>query len=271
MFQSAHPADATTRAVLDLVDFLYGNWNRIVLSIAILILAFIVIRVLKSMVTQVGKDYRLPDSTVRLIITAVTYGTVILAFVNVLAVFNIQLYPLILSLGVLSAVVVLGSQLLISNVLGGAVVYVERPFVIGDIIKVGENIGVVQGINIRSTALKGLNGLDITIPNSTFLTTSITNYTKTRHYLVKVPFTMPIKVDLSGLAEAIKARAASIPGFAPDRGGELYKMGISKVDIQYELHFWISDPRKADEAKSRVIDIISQDLGHKGHYGLGGE
>jgi small-conductance mechanosensitive channel len=258
VFQSANPADVTTRAALTLADFFYGNWYRMLMSVVILVIAYIIIMVLKGLILELGKNYHLPPQTTRMIVTLMTYGVFILAFVSVLAIFDIQLYPLILSLGILSVVVVLGSQLLISNLLGGAVVYIEKPFLKGDLIKVGDSTGIVQGITIRATILRGLNGLDITIPNSTFLTTSITNYTRTKHYLIKVPFTMPRDINLSGLADAIKARAPSIPGFMTDRGDELYKMGISKEDIQYELHFWVSDPRKSDEARSKVIDIISQ-------------
>jgi small-conductance mechanosensitive channel len=258
MLQTANPADATTQAALALANFFYGNWQRILMSAAILVIAYIFMRVLKGLVLEMGKSYHLPPQTTRMAVTLMTYGIFILAFISVLAVFDIQLYPLILSLGILSVVVVLGSQLLISNLLGGAVVYIEKPFLIGDLIKVGDSTGVVQGISIRATTLRGLNGLDITIPNSTFLTTSITNYTRTMHYLIKVPFTMPRDINLSGLADAIKAHAPSIPGFMADRGDELYKMGISKDDIQYELHFWISDPRESDDARSKVIDIISQ-------------
>lgn len=258
MLLSVNPADAVSQAALDLGHFLYGNWNLLLLSLGILILALIVIKLLKAVLLNVAKDYNLPEKSIRTIITLVTYGIVILAFVNILAVFNVQLYPLILSLGVLSAVVVLGSQMIISNALGGAVVYIEKPFLVGDVIRVGENIGVVQNISFRSTILKGLNGLDITIPNSTFLTTSITNYTRTKQYLIKVPFSMPRDINLSGLIDAVKARSTSIPGLVTDREEALYKMGISKDDIHYELQFWISDPRKSDDARSKVIDVINQ-------------
>jgi small-conductance mechanosensitive channel len=76
--------------------------------------------------------------------------------------------------------------------------------------------------------------------------------------MVKVPFTMPRDTNLAGLIDAVKSHASSIPGLAPDRAEQLYKMGISKDDIQYELHFWVTDPRQSDDAKSRVIDIIGQ-------------
>jgi small-conductance mechanosensitive channel len=242
LFQSTNPADATTTAAINLASFFYGNWPKLLLTIAILAIALIVIRFLKSAIAQLGRDNRLPPGTIRAINVIVTYGTMIIAVVNVLAVFNIQLYSLIVSLGVISAVVVLSSQMIISNLLGGVVVYVERPFVMGDAIRVGDNYGVVEGMNIRSTTLKGDNGLAITVPNSTFLTNAITNYTRTHRYLIKVPFTMPRDVNLSGLAEAMRAHATSIPGFIPEETEALYKTGVSKDDFQCELHFWVSDP-----------------------------
>jgi small-conductance mechanosensitive channel len=228
------------------------------LSVVTLIFAFILIRLVKGIILGLGKNYNLPPQTTRMIVSLVTYVIFIMALVIVLAVFNIQLYPIILSVGVISAVIVLGSQLLISNLLGGTVVYIEKPFLKGDLIRVGDNMGVVQGVSIRATKLRGLNGLDITIPNSTFLTAPITNYTRTKRYMIKVPFTMPRDINLTGLVDAIKAHASSVPGFAPDQAEQLYKMGISKEDIQYELHFWVTDPRQSDDARSRVIDIISQ-------------
>jgi small-conductance mechanosensitive channel len=255
---SSNPADATTQAFVTLTNFLYANWYRILLSLFTLIAAYIVTRLLKGVILGLGKSYNLPPQTTRMIVSLLTYVIFILSLVIVLAVFDIQLYPLILSLGVISAVIVLGSQLLISNLLGGTVVYIEKPFLKGDLIRVGDNLGVVQGVSIRATTLKGLNGLEITIPNSTFLTTPVTNYTRTKQYLVKVPFTMPRDINLSGLVDAIKSHASSIPGFAADREKQLLKMGISKDDIQYELHFWVTDPRQSDDARSRVIDIIGQ-------------
>ena len=260
MFQSTNPADATTQATLDLIEFFYGNWNKILLAIAILIIAFILIRFLKIAIAQIARDYKLPPKMLRTLNTVLTYGTLILAIVNILAVFNIHLYSLIVSLGLISAVIVLGSQLVISNLLGGTIVYIEKPFEVNDIIKVGENTGVVEGISFRSTTMSGLIGLVITIPNSTYLTTPITNFTRTRRYLVKLSFTVPRDVDMSELVDRLRSEASSIPGFSSDKGETLYKMGISKDNVDYELHFWISDPRVSDDARSRIVDIIGQFL-----------
>jgi len=128
VLQTVNPADAITRAALTIADFFYGNWHRILISVAILVIAFVLTRVLKGLIVGLGKTYQLPPQTARMFVTLMTYVVLIAAIVSVMAVFDIQLYPLILSLGILSVVVVLGSQLLISNMLGGAVVYIEKPF-----------------------------------------------------------------------------------------------------------------------------------------------
>lgn len=263
MLQSTNTADAITQATLNLVSFLYGNWNKLLLSIAILAVAFLVIRFLKIAFAQIGKDYKLPPKLLRTLNTVVTYGILILAIINILAVFNIQLYSLIVSLGLISAVIVLGSQLVISNLLGGTIVYIEKPFEIDDVIKVGENTGIVEGISFRSTTMRGLNGLVITIPNSTYLTTPITNFTRTRQYLVKLLFTAPRDVNMSGLLDTIRSKASSVPGFLADKGEALHKMGINKDNVDYELQFWVSDPRASDNARSCIIDIIGQFLPSK--------
>ena len=75
MFQSANPADATTRAALDLASFFYANWHRILIAVAILVIAYILMRVFKGLIVEAGKNYHLPPQTTRMIVTLMTYGS----------------------------------------------------------------------------------------------------------------------------------------------------------------------------------------------------
>jgi len=254
--QFTKQVDTTTQVALNLVSFFYDNWYKILLSIAILLAALAIVRSLKIASGRVGREYSLPPKTTWMINTIITYGMLTLAVISILAVFNVQLYSLIVSLGFFSAVLVLGTQIIISNLLGGIVISIEKSFIVGDVIKVGDNIGVVEGINIRSTIMRSLNGLVITVPNSTFLTTPITNYTRSQQYLIKMPFSTPRAADLSRLSDVVRSGASSIPGFVSDRGVSIFKTGVGKDDVQYELQFWVTDPRISDDARSRVVDII---------------
>lgn len=256
MIESA--TDSTTQAVVTIVNFLAGNWDKLLYSFIIVIIAFVLIRVLRAINTQIGKEKALSQATINFLNGIIKYGILFFAAVNILGVYSFTyIYSLILSLGLISVVIALGSQTIISNLMGGAIVYLERPFKTGDIIEIGNNKGEVLAISFRTTTLKGLDGLDITIPNSSFLTMPIVNYTRTQSYLLKVPFIMPRTTDVSHLMDAIKRRIASIPGIREDKDMYIYKSSITPDNINYEFHVWVKDPRDSERATSAVIEAIN--------------
>jgi small-conductance mechanosensitive channel len=255
MLQSA--TDSLTQAVVTIVDFISTGWDKLLYSILIVIAAFALIRVLKAIIVKFGRDNGLSSGTVGFLYGIAKYGILFFAAVNILGVFSFAyIYSLILSLGLIGVVIALGSQTIISNLMGGVIVYLERPFATGDVLKVGENTGEVIGTSFRSTTLKGLNGLNIVVPNSTFITVPIINYTRTQSYLLKVPFILPRAIDVSSLVAAIKQQIAALPGVRNDLDMHVYKSKITPDNIDYEFHVWVKDPRDSERATSAIIDVI---------------
>lgn len=79
------------------------------------------------------------------------------------------------ALGSAALAIGLGLQDLIKNLIGGMVVVVDRPFQIGDRIKMAEGSGEVKQIGLRSTKVYSDTGMLVTIPNSAVLTGTIFN------------------------------------------------------------------------------------------------
>jgi len=63
----------------------------------------------------------------------------------------------------------LGSQDLIKNVIGGLVILVDRPYQLGDRVKIGDAYGEIDHIGLRSTKLTTPDDTRVTIPNSEIL------------------------------------------------------------------------------------------------------
>jgi small-conductance mechanosensitive channel len=256
MLESA--TDSTTKAVVAIVNFFTSNWDKLLYSFIIVVIAFVLIKVLRAINTQFGKERALSAGTISFVNGIIKYGILFFAAINILGVYSFTyVYSLILSLGLISVVIALGSQTIISNLMGGVIVYLERPFKVGDIIKIGDNIGEVLAISFRTTTLRGLNGLDITIPNATFLIMAIVNYTRTQSYLLKVPFIMPRTADISQLLDTVRQRVGSLPGIRTDKDMHIYKASITPDNISYEFHVWVKDPRDSERATSAVIDVVN--------------
>ncbi|MCS6935463.1 MAG: mechanosensitive ion channel family protein [Chitinophagales bacterium] len=82
---------------------------------------------------------------------------------------------LIAGLGIGGLAVALAAQDTVKNVIGGIVVFIDKPFSIGDIIRIKEYEGTVVYTGIRSTRLRTYAGRLVTIPNAHFTDSVIEN------------------------------------------------------------------------------------------------
>lgn len=82
---------------------------------------------------------------------------------------------LIAGLGIGGLALAMAAKDTVSNIFGGFTIFTDKPFMIGDRIKVGGFDGAVSEIGLRSTRLKTLDGRIVTIPNSTFADSAVEN------------------------------------------------------------------------------------------------
>jgi small-conductance mechanosensitive channel len=106
----------------------------------------------------------------------------------------------------------LGSSSAISNAVAGMVITYMRPFKVGDRIKIGEITGEVVGKSILVTRIRTIKNEDITVPNSTVLSSYTLNYTTSAkdlglilHTSVTIGYDVPWKKVHELLLNAAKA------------------------------------------------------------------
>jgi len=94
-----------------------------------------------------------------------TFGLWTFAFLMVLGEFGINLGPLIAGAGIVGVALGFGAQSLVKDFLSGMFMLIEDQFGVGDIVDAGEASGVVEGVSLRSTRLRDVNGVVWHIPN----------------------------------------------------------------------------------------------------------
>lgn len=81
--------------------------------------------------------------------------------------------------GALAIGVGFGTQTLLKNFISGALILFERKIKVGDIVEVDGIVGTVTDVDVRSSTVRGFDGVETMIPNSTFLEHKVTNWTYT--------------------------------------------------------------------------------------------
>lgn len=87
------------------------------------------------------------------------------AVMMILGEFGINLGPIIASAGIVGVAVGFGAQDLVKDFLSGVFVLAEDQYGLGDVVDVGEATGVIEGVTLRSTRLRDVQGTLWHVPN----------------------------------------------------------------------------------------------------------
>jgi small-conductance mechanosensitive channel len=109
---------------------------------------------------------------------ALTYSGMMLVLVMVLREFDFKLGALLGTAGVVGIAVGFASQTSLSNVVSGLFLVSERPFAVGDVVKIGEHTGVVLSIDLLSVKLRTFDNRFVRVPNETFVKSDMVNITR---------------------------------------------------------------------------------------------
>ncbi len=158
---------------------------------------------------------RLDEMLVPMMSTSLRLAVAIFVLVEVAAIFNRPITPLIAGLGVGGLAIGLAAQDTIKNFFGSLMLFSDRPFDLGDEIKVDTIGGTVESVGFRSTRLRTAEGFLVAISNGELAGKTIVNVSK-RPSLFR-QFNLPLSYDLP--PEKLERAAAIVAELLRDHEG----------------------------------------------------
>ena len=178
-------------------------------GIALILIGLIVIRIVMKIVDQMlDKAHRL--QSLRVYIRSVV--KVLLYFVLVLTVapaFGINVTSLIALLSVAGLAVSLALQNTLSNLAGGIMVLLSKPFEVGDFVESEGITGTVTGVDLAYTTIVTVDNKEVFVPNSHISAAKITNYNRLGKRRVDLNFTASYDAPTATVKKAIQEADAS--------------------------------------------------------------
>lgn len=92
--------------------------------------------------------------------------------------FGVDITALIAGLGIGGIAVALALQNVLSDLFASLSIVLDKPFVVGDFLIIGEYLGTVENIGLKTTRLRSLSGEQLVFSNSDLLNSRIQNYKK---------------------------------------------------------------------------------------------
>ncbi|MEI3355971.1 MAG: mechanosensitive ion channel domain-containing protein [Clostridia bacterium] len=151
----------------------------------------------KKMKEKTSKDVE--DSMFDFILKIVRAIIYIVAGFIVITLLGVNLNGLVAGLGVGGVIVTLAAQDTAKNLFGGLVIFLDKPFIVGDWIEMAPYEGTVEDITFRSTRVRTFENSVVNIPNSIISNSSIINWSKMEKRRYKTNLCLELDTPLEKL------------------------------------------------------------------------
>lgn len=147
-----------------------------------------------------------------------------------------------------------GLQKVVSNLVSGVILLMDRSVKPGDVIAVAGTYGRVNAIGARYVSVVTRDGIEHLIPNEELITTRVENwsYTDTK-VRVRIPLGIAYESDPRAAVALCEAAAAKVPRVQADPAPRCLVRGFGENSVNLELRVWILDPEDGVGSVSSAV------------------
>jgi len=194
-----------------------------------------------------------------------TMGASVLGFIGRVIVWSLVLLlclqamgqeigPLLASLGVGGIAVALAAQNILGDLFASITILLDKPFVVGDSVVLGEFVGKVERIGIKTTRLRSITGEEIAVGNNDLVSSRLRNFKHLldgrQQFTLGVTYqTPPDKVE--AIPSILKEIVEATPG---TRFGRAHFVRFGDFALIYEVVFFVLSGQKEEamDAQHRI-------------------
>jgi small-conductance mechanosensitive channel len=152
--------------------------------------------------------------------------------------FNVT--SLIAGLGIGGIAVAFALQNILADLFSSFAIYLDKPFEVGDFIIVGNQLGTVAQIGIKTTRLTALQGEEIVLSNRELTSTNIQNFKKMKERRVQMDFGITYETPRETLATLSGKIRAAIEATGPIRVDRVHFAGFGSSSLDFQLVYYVA-------------------------------
>jgi small-conductance mechanosensitive channel len=170
----------------------------------------------------------------------------VLALVFVLDNLGVKISAVVAGLGIGGIAVALAAQAVLGDLFSYFVIFFDKPFVVGDFIVVGDKMGVVEYVGIKTTRIRALGGEQVVFSNTDLTNSRVHNYKKMEKrrvvFKLGVIYQTPVE-KLKAIPQIVKGIIVAQQDATFDRG---HFASYGDFSLDFEFVYFVNG---ADYAK----------------------
>ena len=233
---------------LDSAGFSMGDFR---ISALLIIQAIVIIGVLIALArfvtmtttSRIKANEDISPSMQVLIVKALQIGFYGAAFYMGVKAIGIDLTGLAVLSGAIGVGLGFGLQKVVSNLVSGVIILLDKSIKPGDVISLGSTFGWINSLGARYVSVVTRDGKEYLIPNEDLITSQVVNWSHSNDFVrLDINFGTAYSDNPHEVRKLAIAAAESVDRVLTTRPTVCHIMGFGDSSVDYILRFWISDP-----------------------------
>ena len=263
-------------------DFFNGIWERLLelfepntlgmmladwianIMVGIVVMSVFVLLwlLLRLLARPLLKRTKMEETATVFTMTIVKYTVLGIGIVNAMNAAGINTEAVLASLGIPGLTIGFAARDAFSNLISGFLIYLDRPFVIGDLVEIEDNYGRVDQITLRSTRIITRDGKMLAVPNADIINKTVASYTNFPNLRLDIPVTIGVAENLGKVRRILLDVVLMDGRFMTEPPPRVMVKALNDYNVLMELQVWIFEERTHVEMRSelreRVFDALNQ-------------
>lgn len=230
----------------------------------VLLLALLVPWILLSVI-RFARGHQAGDSDLvySALRTFLRVGAWLTALVIILNLLGVNVTAILAALGIFGLAIGLAAQPMIADIIGAMVIFIERRFRIGDVIRIDDDSPArVVSLSWRLTQVQNAEGVVLNIPNRKLTMASFQNLTRQGRTYDTMTVTITTPRDVNRVLEVIRQAAAECKDIAPEHGHAIQEFAQTPTGkvVRYTFSWYLPDYNARSRVRDEVFTRISARL-----------
>jgi len=182
--------------------------------------------------------------------TLLRYVLAVIAVISVFSLLGLRWSELQWMVAALTLGLGFGLQEVVANFVSGIIMLFERPVRVGDTITIGEYSGTVSRIRTRATTIVDWDNREVVVPNKTFITERLINWTLTDTMTrIVLPVGVSYDADVDAVMKTLREIADASPLVLKEPPPNVLFLKFGDSALSFELRIYVN------QLKDRLVTI----------------
>jgi len=237
---------------------------NLVVGLIVFLAFYLLLRMLIILLRRTVRKSHLDKTTYSFVETTINYTVLTIGVLSALNAIGINTAAILTSLGIVGVTIGFAARDSLSNLISGIIIFLDRPFVIGDLVEIDDKYGRVSEITMRSTRVVTSDGRMLAVPNTEIVNKTVASYTNFPNLRLDIPITIAVTENIERARQILLNSVSENPEYLKSPAPRVVVQGLNDYNVALELQVWLIDERQHVEKRSELREKVFNALNKEG-------